>query len=405
MSVSRLWPIVAVPAALTLSAMPAGTPTADESVFVDLKLGGHEKVLYVWTRDADGADSDFLAVVDVGPKSKTYGKIVATAPTGSPANEAHHFGYTAKADRIFGAGMFTNKMFIYDVKTDPRNPKLIHTVDLDPTGYSGPHTMYAVPEGVLVAMLGKVGGGGPGALILLDDDGNFKQAWPVIRPDGSPGYMYDVGVKPEMNRMITSSWSHPGHIKAGDHPMHSGTDVVVWDWKEKKVLAVQEVDLAPLEVRWMHGPKGLGGFTNAAFGNSVWYWEDADRDGTLEFHRVLELGEGATPADMRISYDNRFLYVSLWGGGKVQQYDISNPHTPKLVSEVALPQPNMMKLSPDSRRLYVTNSLLSSLDGEVTFGAWLVHVGPEGMRIDESFKPDFQSFATGPAGPHDMLFR
>jgi hypothetical protein len=55
--------------------------------------------------------------------------------------------------------------------------------------------------------------------------------------------------------------------------------------------------------------------------------------------------------------------------------------------------------------LYVTNSILSSLDGEVKFGAWLIHVGPEGMRIDERFNPDFQSFATGPAGPHDMLFR
>jgi hypothetical protein len=27
------------------------------------------------------------------------------------------------------------------------------------------------------------------------------------------------------------------------------------------------------------------------------------------------------------------------------------------------------------------------------------------MKIDERFKPDFQHFATGPAGPHDMLLR
>ncbi len=155
----------------------------------------------------------------------------------------------------------------------------------------------------------------------------------------------------------------------------------------------------------MHGPDGLGGFTNAAFGNSVWYWEDANGDGELEFHRVIELPENSTPADMRVSYDNRFLYVSLWGGGKVQQYDIAHPKSPKFVSEVALPQPNMMKLSPDSRRLYVTNSILSSLDGDVEFGAWLINVGPEGKKIDEGFKPDFRSFSAGPAGPHDMLLK
>ncbi|HSM18201.1 MAG TPA: selenium-binding protein SBP56-related protein [Gemmatimonadales bacterium] len=378
----------------------------DESVFVKgLKPGEQEKILYVWTRDADGADSDFLAVVDVNPKSKTFGQITAISPTNSPANEAHHFGYTVNADRIFGAGMFTNKLFIYDVKANPGNPKLIKTVDLDPTGYSGPHTMYAVPNGVILAMLGRVGGAGPGALVLVDDDGNFKEAWPVTRPNGEPGYMYDVGIKLEMNRMVTSSWAHPGHVKAGTHPDHSGRDAVVWDWDKKKVLQVVELDAAPLEVRWLHGPDGLGGYTNAAFGNSVWYWDDVDQDGALDFHRVIDLGEGAIPADMRISYDNRFLYISLWGGGKVQQYDIADPLKPKLMGEVALPQPNMMKLTPDSRRLYVTNSLLSSLDGEVSFGAWLLNVGPDGMTINEGFKPDFQHFATGPAGPHDMLLR
>jgi selenium-binding protein 1 len=382
-------------------------PPLDESVFVrsPLRAGEHEQLLYVWTRDGDSKESDFLAVVDVAPGSAMYGKVIATAPTNSAANEAHHFGYTADAGRIVAAGMLTNKLFIYDVKTDPRSPKLLRTVDLDPTGYSGPHTMYAVPGGLLIAMLGKVDGGGPGALIEVDDDGNFKQAWPVMRPDGQPGYMYDVGIKPEMNRMISSSWAHPGHIKAGDHPQHSGKDVVVWDWKEKKVLQVQEVDLAPLEVRWLHGAEGLGGFTNAAFGNSVWYWEDANKDGTLEFHRVIQLPENSVPADMRVSYDNRFLYVSLWGGGKVVQYDIANPKSPKQVSEIAIPQANMMKLTPDSRRLYVTNSLLSSLDGSVTFGAWLIEVGPEGMKIDESFKPDFVNFPSGPGGAHDMLLR
>jgi selenium-binding protein 1 len=392
--------------AVLIGSSHTGFRAADESVFVKgLQPNQHESLLYIWTRDADGKDSDFLSVVDVDPSSESYGTIVATAPTNSPANEAHHFGYTRSTDRIFGAGMFSNKLFIYDLTADPRKPKLIKTVDLDPTGYSGPHTMYAVPDGVLLAMLGKVDGGGPGALVLVDDDGNFKQAWPVVRPDGEPGYMYDVGIKPEMNRMVTSSWAHPEHVKEGGGPEHSGKDVVVWDWKAKKILQVEQVDLAPLEVRWMHGPNGKGGYTNAGFGNSVWYWDDVEGDGHLEFHRVIELPENSIPADMRISYDNRYLYVSLWGGGKVQQYDISNPKSPKLLSEVELPQPNMMKLTPDSRRLYVTNSLLSALDGQVSFGAWLIHVGPDGMKIDEKFKPDFQHFATGPAGPHDMLLR
>src|SRR5438552_16589159 len=59
----------------------------------------HESVLYVWTSDADQKDPDFLSVLDADPASPSYGKVIATAPTGSPGNEAHHFGYTANADR------------------------------------------------------------------------------------------------------------------------------------------------------------------------------------------------------------------------------------------------------------------------------------------------------------------
>src|SRR2546426_370347 len=136
---------------------PAPSGPADESVFVrGLSASQHESVLYVWTSDADQKDPDFLSVLDADPASPGYGKVIATVPTGSPGNEAHHFGYTANADRIFGGGLFSNRLFIYDVATDPKHPKLIKTVpDLAAsTGYSGPHTFYAVPGGVMIAMLG-----------------------------------------------------------------------------------------------------------------------------------------------------------------------------------------------------------------------------------------------------------
>src|SRR2546430_14969968 len=87
---------------------PAPVGPADESVFVrGLPPGQHESLLYVWTSDADQKDPDFLSVLDADPASSSYGKVIATAPTGSPGNEAHHFGYTANADRIFAGGLFS----------------------------------------------------------------------------------------------------------------------------------------------------------------------------------------------------------------------------------------------------------------------------------------------------------
>ena len=379
----------------------------DDSVFVKgLGPGERESLVYVWTRDADEHDPDFIAVVDADPKSGTYGRILDRAPTSTVGNEAHHFGYTADANRIFAGGLFSNQLFVYDVLADPRAPRLVRTVDLDPTGYRGPHTLYAVPGGMLIAMLGDVDGGGPGGLVRLDNDGNFRDALPGPDHRGSPVYMYDVGIKPEMNRMITSSWAFPQHIQHGPAPAEEvGSAVVVWDWKRSEVIQVANLDKAPLEVRWLHGPDGRGGFINCAYGNSLWYWEDADRDGQLEFHRVVRFPDGSAPADVRISYDNRYLYVTHFGGNRVEQYDIRNPRQPRLVSTLEFPHPNMMKLSPDSRRLYVSNSILSPLDPDEQFTLRLVHVGPEGMRLDEKFRPDFVNLPTGPAGPHDMLLR
>src|SRR6266702_4553368 len=198
---------------LIFAALPAALVTTrrgpeDESVFVHgLQADQHESLLYVWTSDADQKDPDFLTVIDVDPKSPGYGKVIETAPTGSTANEAHHFGYTVNADRIFAGGLFSNRLFIYDVAADPKHPKLIKTVpDLAAsTGYSGPHTLYAVP----------------GGLVKLDNDGTFLQALPA------PDYMYDVGIKPELNLIVTSSWAHPHAVKAGNTPMDQVGDVVV----------------------------------------------------------------------------------------------------------------------------------------------------------------------------------
>jgi selenium-binding protein 1 len=400
MSVKRIALLLLLAALPGLTTAPRGPE--DESVFVrGLSAGQHESLLYVWTSDADQNDPDFLAVIDVDPKSPSYGTIIATAPTGSPANEAHHFGYTVNADRIFAGGLFSNRLFIYDVATDPKHPKLLKTIpDLTATtGYSGPHTFYAVPGGVMIAMLGGKDGGAPGALVKLDNDGNLLQALPA------PDFMYDVGVKPELNLIVTSSWAHPHAVMHGPTPMDQVGDVVVaWNFTTGKVLQVEHLDKAPLEVRWLHGAAARGGFINCAFGNSIWHWQ-VGPDGKLAFTRVIKLADGAIPADMRISYDNRFLFVSLFGAGAVEQYDVTDPLHPKLVSRVAIPQAQMMKLTPDDKRLYVSNSLLSNLDGKVPYRVRLIAVTATGMTLDPKFDVDFDHLATGQGRPHDMLLK
>jgi methanethiol oxidase len=386
--------------------MPAGTERLadDQSPFLrQFEAGQRETLLYVWTRSATAGGNDLIAVVDVDPASQSYGRIVGTAPVGSGGNEAHHFGYTANADRIFAGGMFSNRMYRFDVASDPRELRLSRTIDLAATGYGGPHTAYAVPGGLLVTMMG--GEGGTGAIVELDDNGDVVRTIPAPMHNGRPVNLYDITVRPQTNRMLTTGLAHHSHLEHGPpSPEQVGNQVVVWDWSKREVTQIAEIDAGPAVLRPLRRAGATGGFVNALFGNSIWYW-DEDGAGALRFERVVQLPDGSLPADMRITPDDRYLLVSLWAGGRVQQYDISDPRSPRLVGEAELPQPNMMKLSPDGRRLYVTNSLLTSLDGDVRFGAWLFEVGENGLSRDARFAPDFEGLTGGRGGPHDMLLR
>jgi len=40
--------------------------------------------------------------------------------------------------------------------------------------------------------------------------------------------------------------------------------------------------------------------------------------------------------DIDLSMDDRFLYVSCWGTGDLQQYDVSDPFNPKLTGKVRI---------------------------------------------------------------------
>lgn len=363
-----------------------------------------EKYLYVWSVDADQKDNDFLAVVDVDMASATYSKVIARVDVGSKGNEPHHMGYTDDRTRIFANSLFSSRVFILDVATDPARPRLMRTIEnfTQLTGLSGPHTSYAIPGRMLIACLGSADGGLPAGIAEFTNDGNYVR---TIRFDAATPYGYDIAIKPEINRMVTSSFTP---LRNYSRPFAQfdmkdfSNRVLIWDFKTRQVVQVGETDLAPLEVRWARRPGHNYGFTNCLLGNSLWMWkEKADR--SFEFKKVADTG--ALPVDLRQTTDDRYLFVSNFLSHEIQQFDIADPEHPKLVSAVVPGlHPNMMHLTYDGKRLYVTNSLLSTVDyGAEHFWVRLVRIGPDGMKLDPFFNVDFSSFPTGPARPHDML--
>ena len=100
-------------------------------------------------------------------------------------------------------------------------------------------------------------------------------------------------------------------------------------------------------------------FINTPGTSAVWLADDDDGDGVFEFQRVLDADDGLVlPADMLLSYDHKNLYLTNWFGSTVQQFDITDPFNPVLKATWSVPHPNMLRLSRDNKRLYVSNSLL-----------------------------------------------
>jgi methanethiol oxidase len=388
-----------------LAGLPDLTPAPAEtcmSPFVK-RLDRPEKYLYVFCVDADAKDNDFLAVIDVDAESAKYGQVLYQLDLGSAGNETHHFGYTDDRSHVWGCSLFSNTVFVINVADDPARPKLVKTFDSsEKTGLTGPHSPYALPGRMLLSYLGGKDGGLPAGLAEFDNDGTFIRTLDL--PREAP-YGYDVAINPDKNRMVTSSFTPPENYKKPLAKMDMkrfGDKLVVWDFRARKPLQTLTAGAAPLECRWSLKEGADYGFCNCALDNTLWVWEG---DGKAYAARKL-CETGKFPVDLSQSPDGKYLYVSCFASDEVQQWDVSDLTKPKLTSTLRPgEQPNMLHLTHDGKRMYVTNSLLSTMDRSDKFWVRLARVGPDGLTLDKKFDVDLTKFRTGPARGHDMLLR
>jgi selenium-binding protein 1 len=397
MRIAGLFAVLA--AALTLPCFaPAETCL---SPFVK-RLDRPEKLLYVYCVDADAKDNDFLAVIDVQQGSPSFAKVVYQLDLGSAGNETHHFGFTDDRQYIWGLTLFSNRAFLIDVATDPARPKLVKVMENlgAPAGFSSPHSAYALPGHMLISFLSGKDGGLPTGLAKFTNDGQYVGK--IAFPDDAP-YGYDVAIKPDLNRMVTSGFTYFNNYKKPLAQMDFakfGSELLIWDFRAGKQLARLKTGAAPLECRWSLTPGANHGFTNCALDDSLWIWE-----GQKDSYAARKLcATGKLPADLRQSPDDAYLFVSCFGSDEIQQWDVRDLQKPRLASTLKPGvQPNMMHVTSDGKRMYITNSLLSTMDRSGDFWVKRAFITPEGLRLDDSFQVDLTRFPTGPARGHDIL--
>jgi selenium-binding protein 1 len=403
--------------------------------------------------------ADAIGVVDVDPDSATYGSIVGKVDMPEAGDELHHFGWNACSSclcpysphphmerrYLVVPGLRSSRVMIVDTKPDPRNPKVVRTIDAETiarkTGYSRPHTAHCGPDGIYLNAIGSPEGKGPGGIFVLDPETfDVKGAW---EKDRGPQYLaYDFWWHLGQDTMITSEWGTPEMVEGGVVPElllggKYGNALHVWDLNERKHL--QRLELGPqyqmpLELRPAHDPTEAYGFVGCVISTedlsaSIWLWhrEGSNGDGTWKVRKVIDIPAepaaaedlppalqpfGAVPplvTDLNLSLDDRSLYVSCWGTGELRRYDVSDPFNPELVSSLRIggivgraahPKapgkalnggPQMVEVSRDGRRVYLTNSLYAAWDAQFYpegIQGWMVKIDAEedgSMAFDERF--------------------
>jgi selenium-binding protein 1 len=347
-------------------------------------------------------------------------------------------------------GIHSSRIHILDTKPDPRRPKLVHTIEADAVakraGYAAPHTIHCGPDGIYVSALGSPDGGGPGGVFVIDPETfDVIGQWELDR--GPQQLSYDIWWHLGYDTMVTSAWGTPNMVKDGVNPelllgAKYGHSLHMWNLRQRR--HVQELDLGAehqmtLELRPAHNPTRPYGFLGVVMSlkdlsASVWTWyreSGTNGNGKWAIKKVIEIpAEPADPetlppflkgfkaaapliTDINLSLDDKFLYVSCWGTGEFLQYDVTDPLHPKKTASVRLggmvgrtahptkPQkplnggPQMVELSRDGRRVYLTNSLYTPWDAQFYpdgIRSWLVKLDTDptgGMALDPKFFLEF----------------
>ncbi len=405
-----------------------------------------ETLAYVAAFDPARKVPDHLAVVDVDPKSSTYGQIVHTLSMPNVGDELHHFGWNAcssclcpnaphpHAERryLVVPGLKSSRIHIVDTKPDARRPTIAKVVEpaevAERAGYTRPHTVHCGPEGIYVAALGNAEGKAPGGVFLMDHETfDVRGRWEMDR--GPQQLSYDVWWHLGHDTLVTSEWGTPDTFENGLVPeillgAKYGRRLHFWDLHKRKHL--QTIDFGDkyqlvFELRPAHDPTKAYGFVNTVLcledlSSAIWVWH---RDGDKwAVTKVIDIpaepadpdtlppmlkGFGAVPplvTDIDLSMDDRFLYVSCWGTGDLLQFDVSDPFKPKqtgkvriggIVARASHPAakngtlnggPQMVEISRDGRRVYFTNSLYGVIDEQ------FYPEGIDGWMVKLDAKPD-----------------
>lgn len=183
---------------------------------------GQSSYLFVWAGGTTG--NEILATVDASPMSPTYGRVVASASTGTVGMPHHTEHELAANGHLLANDFHAGRTWLFDLH-EPLHPRVLTSFE-DVAGYSHPHTFIRLANGHVLSTFqyranakssagaggahGSMAGMGPhetGGLVEMDERGrpirSGSAADTTIQDRGL--YPYSVLPIPAMDRAVSTT--------------------------------------------------------------------------------------------------------------------------------------------------------------------------------------------------------
>jgi hypothetical protein len=316
------------------------------------------------TKPEQLARKEGLAIIDVDPKSPTFGKMLMEIPL-PPDLVAHHIFFNRDKSKAYITALGRSILHVMDLTRFPYRMKAVAVPDcqvLEDVVFSEDNrTWYLTCMGSSNVVMGDARTDKPTKTIAAASGPAF------IR------YPHGISIHNGIDRVIITSTVRPSDL--GD----PGETVTVLEASTGKVLSTHKVSLkpspsgaAPVEVMFFHPANPPVAYITNMFGGTLWMavWSPASK--SFDFRQVDDFGPRGHGVALEMEHNRKGdrLYVTTAKPGHVSVYDISDPRRPKFLKAIpAAPGAHHLVFSPDERYLFVQNSLLNlpgMSDGSIT---------------------------------------
>src|SRR3970040_964950 len=316
------------------------------------------------TKPEQHARREGIAIIDVDPKSPTFGKILMDIPL-PPDLVAHHIYFNKAKSKAYVTALGKSILHVMDLTRFPYRMKAV------------PVPTCQVLEDVVFSDDGKtwyltcMGS----SAVVMGDALTDTRTKTVTAPSGPAfiKYPHGISIHNGIDRVMITSTVRPSDL--GD----PGETVTVLEASTGKVLSTHQVSRKPapsgeppVEVMFMPGATPPVAYITNMYGGTLWMavWNPSTK--SFSFSQMDDYGSRGHGVALEMEHNKKRdrLYVTTAKPGHVNVYDVSDPHRPKFLKAIpAAAGAHHLVLSPDEAYLFVQNSLLNlpgMSDGSIT---------------------------------------